>query len=94
MVGVTSDERAFVAIHCPHSSGVEVRAFDLVGGAQLWRAVPHGIGSVGHSGYESDVAIALDGPHLRVWGVESAGDFVSTLDRTTGHELSTIVARR
>ncbi len=83
----------FVAVHCANTSGVTVASIDAVARAARWQAAPYGIGPIGHSEYQSEVAIALDAAYVRVWGTESGGSYVSTLDRVSGREVATIVRR-
>lgn len=79
---------------CSAASGVQVHGVSLSSGALRWTTRPYGIGAIGHSMWSNQIAIAIDGPYVRVWGREGGSlGYVSTLDRATGRELATITAR-
>ena len=74
----------------PSSSGCSVVAFDLAAGKELWKSHLKGIGPISHFKYRNLVTIDFQGT-LRVFGHESAGDYVEFLDvksgKTGGHKI-------
>lgn len=77
-------------IHHPNASWTEAFAFDLVDGAPRWRHAVSGLGPVAHSAYLNRVAARVDGDHLIVQGVESAGVYVCAIDLATGRERACV----
>lgn len=79
---------------CDNATGVEIHAASIATGALRWSTRPFGIGPIAHSRWSNEVAVAIEGRYVRVWGEESRSiRYVSTLDRATGRELATITAR-
>lgn len=83
-----------VASFCPSATGVVIDVLDVATGAARGSVHPYGIGSIGHSRYGNDVRVSIDGGRARVYGDESAGRYVSSIDLTTVAELSCLLERR
>lgn len=73
-------------LHHPSASWTQGFAFALADGDPLWRETVTGVGPVAHSAYVNRVASRVDGGDLVVYGVESAGSYVCSLDHARGLE--------
>jgi hypothetical protein len=91
-VGGEGDE-AIVAEICSNATGVMVHGGSLANGTLAFSTRPFGIGPIAHSRWSNEVRMALEPRWIRLWGTESGLSYVTTLDRATGRELSTITAR-
>jgi hypothetical protein len=82
------DGTLYYADYSPFSTGCSLVAFDLTARKQLWRAHLKGLGPILHTKYRNAVRLDLlpDGA-LRVFGQESAGDYVEFVDGKTGKTL-------
>jgi hypothetical protein len=68
----------------PISSGCSLVAYDLEAGKQLWKTNLKGLGPIDHTKYRNQVVLELDRDVVRVWGQESAGNYLEIVDRKTG----------
>jgi len=82
------DQRLFVASYCGSATGTEVTALDARAGSELWKAVPYGVGPIGHSKYSNAVALATAHGHLVVFGDESGGRYIETFAPDTGRPVA------
>jgi hypothetical protein len=82
----------FYADFGPISSGCALVAFDLGMRKQLWKCQLKGLGPIDHTKYRNEVRLdVLPDGTLRVYGHESAGDYVEYVDgktgKTVGHKV-------
>jgi hypothetical protein len=91
-VGGEGDE-AIVAEICTNATGVTVHGGSLANGTLAYSTRPFGIGPIAHSRWSNEVRVAIEPRWIRLWGTESGLSYVTTLDRATGREISTITAR-
>jgi hypothetical protein len=75
------------------SSGCALIAYDLEAGKQLWKTQLKGLGPIAHTRYRNQVVVELDRDVVRVWGKESAGNYLEIVDRKTGKTLANRVYR-
>jgi hypothetical protein len=69
----------------PSRTGCALVAFDLKNGKQLWRTDLKGLGPIPHSRYSNSVNLdILDKDAVRVFGKESAGQYLEIVDLKTG----------
>jgi hypothetical protein len=57
----------------------------------LWKHGLRGLGGIGHSKYSNAVHVANDGKVIKVYGKESAGNYLEYVDaktgKTVGHKI-------
>jgi hypothetical protein len=69
----------------PGRSGCSVIAYDLKQKKQLWKTDLKGLGSIPHSRYANSVNLEfIDNATVRVFGNESAGQYLEIVDLKTG----------
>ena len=81
---LNGDVLVYAAFH-PSSTGCAVVAYDLKNRKQLWKADLKGLGSIDH--FENSNAVTLefiDNAAVRVFGNESAGQYLEIVDLKTG----------
>lgn len=67
------------------SSGCSVVAFDLKTKKQLWKTRLKGLGPISHFGYSNSVNLdIINNDAVRVFGNESAGQYLEIVDLKTG----------
>ncbi len=94
---VETEDTLFAAQHCRTSSGMWLFALSLdaePAARERWMMRPSGVGDAGSWTASNEVAIEFVDGHVRVWGREGEGRYVSTLDRETGLELATLIEPR
>jgi hypothetical protein len=88
-------EHVLVVAYCAGASGAVAYGVAAEDGALRYTASPGSIGSIGHSKYGDEVALALDDEgHALVHGHESGGDYLGVLDVASGRLLGYEVWRR
>jgi hypothetical protein len=69
----------------PSSSGCSVVAFDLKNQKQLWKTRLQGLGPIAHFRYSNSVNLeVINNDAVRVFGNESAGQYLEIVDLKTG----------
>jgi len=70
------------------SSGCSVVAFDLKTKKQLWKTSLKGLGPISHFGYSNSVNMEIiNNDAVRVFGNETAGQYLEIVDLKTGKTL-------
>ncbi len=88
----TRNGTLYSADYSRSSNGCGLVAYDLTARKQLWKSNLKGLGQIPHTRYSNAVRLDLlpDGT-LRVFGRESAGDYVEFVDgktgKTVGHKI-------
>jgi|GEM_PF-4377707 len=89
---VIHKEHLYVVHHSLIATGAMAMAFDIRTGKELWKKALEGVGRVSHSKYRNEVQVriaqGLTGSHLVVYGRESSGRYIETLDLSSGRQLS------
>ena len=81
---LNGDVLVYAAYH-PSSSGCAVVAYDLKNKKQLWKADLKGIGPIDHFRYSNSVNLEIvNNDAVRVFGNESAGQYLEIVDLKTG----------
>ena len=81
---LNGDVLVYAAFH-PSSTGCAVVAYDLKNRKQLWKADLKGLGSIDHFEYSNAVTLEfIDNAAVRVFGNESAGQYLEIVDLKTG----------
>ena len=69
----------------PSSSGCAVLAFDLKTQKQLWKTTLKGLGPIAHFRYANSVNLEIiNNNAVRIFGNESAGQYLEIVDLKTG----------
>ena len=69
----------------PSRTGCSVVAFDLKKQKQLWKTNLKGLGDIAHFRYANSVNLdIINDDAVRVFGKESAGQYLEIVDRKTG----------
>jgi hypothetical protein len=69
----------------PSSSGCSIVAYDLATGKERWKTSLEGLGPISHFRYHNVVRLEAVGEGaVRIFGKESAGNYVEYLDTRTG----------
>ncbi len=78
------DVLVYAAFH-PSSSGCALVAFDLKAQKQLWKTDLMGLGPIRHFRYSNSVNLdIINNDAVRVFGSESAGQYLEIVDLKTG----------
>jgi hypothetical protein len=88
---VADADHLYVARYSNISSGCDVIAYELKSGNEAWRMSVLGLGPIAHSEYLNSVEMRLTATpqKLEVFGWESAGKYVETIDLASGATIST-----
>jgi hypothetical protein len=79
--------RLYYAIFNPNTTGAQVECIDLATGKALWRSRLEGIAIRGASRYSNQLNMAFGENHVTIYGNESQGKYIETLDGDTGKQL-------
>ncbi len=78
------DILVYAAFH-PNSTGCAVVAYDLKNKKQLWKTSLKGLGPIAHFRYSNSVNLEIvNNDAIRVFGNESAGQYLEIVDLKTG----------
>jgi putative pyrroloquinoline-quinone binding quinoprotein len=74
--------------YAPDRPGCSIVAYDAASGKELWRTTLSGGDASWHDTYVNRIEVALSEQSVWIRGWESSMEYVATLDRKTGHVLS------
>ena len=81
---LNGDVLVYAAYH-PSSTGCAVVAYDLKNKKQLWKTDLKGLGPIAHFRYSNSVTLEIiNNDAVRVFGNESAGQYLEIVDLKTG----------
>ena len=84
---LNGDVLVYAAFH-PSSTGCAVVAYDLKNGKQLWKTALTGLGPIRHFRYSNSVNLdIINNDAVRVFGSESAGQYLEIVDLKTGNTV-------
>jgi hypothetical protein len=82
------DNVVYIADYSPNASGCFVSALDLDSGRKLWSTSLLGVEAVDQSKYRNRVNIDVNGENVVIFGNETNGRYVETLNAKTGALVS------
>jgi hypothetical protein len=88
---ILKNDVLYYAVFSPSSSGCRIVAVDLRRDAQLWTTNLLGIGKIIHSAYRNKIYMKLRGSNIVVYGDESRGRYIETLENDSGRMVSNTV---
>jgi len=86
-------ERLWVAYHCVISSGTQLLVIDPASGEVVKDVPVHGLGSIAHSEYFSEVRLDVLHGHVVVRGREAAGRYIEVIEPETFATLVNLTFR-
>jgi hypothetical protein len=82
------DNVLYIADYSPNASGCFVSALDLESGNRLWTTPLLGVEAVDQSKYRNRINIEVNGENVVIFGSETNGRYVETLNAKTGALVS------
>lgn len=90
---IFDDDTLYFACYDPVGSGCVIKALDLKSKALLWTTSLQALGPTSHNKYNNCVHIKLKLRNIVVYGDESFGKYIETIDAMTGKTISSKVDR-
>ena len=76
------------SLHSPDSCGCTLVGYDLEKKEQRWKSGLKAAGSVPHSKYRNQINLSVEGKLVTVFGSESNGQYIETVELATGKTVS------
>lgn len=85
---IVKDDVLYFPRYATLRTGCKLEAYDLKQRKYLWQTWLYGIGKVGHTKYNNQVWIRMDGDVLFVYGKEMKGSYLEIVDIKSGRSLA------
>jgi hypothetical protein len=90
---IFDNDTLYFACYDPVDSGCVMKALDLKSKSALWTTSLQALGPTSHNAYHNRVHIKLSGRNIVVYGEESFGKYIETVDAMTGKTIRSKVDR-